>query len=67
MHAELHNELFLNNDSPFISKPSQAEVISCDGRITLQECLSAFKNMKKFKSLGIDGSTVEFYNFVGMT
>ena len=25
-HEELHNEIFLNNDNPFISKPSQAEV-----------------------------------------
>ena len=41
-HEELHNELFLNNDNPFISKPSQAEVYSCEGKIiTLQECLGA--------------------------
>ena len=36
-HEELHNELFLNNDNPFISKPSQAEIYSCKGKITLQE------------------------------
>ena len=42
-HEELHNELFLNNDNPFISKPSQAEVNSCEGKITLQECLGALK------------------------
>ena len=59
-HEELHNELFLNNDNPFISKPSQAEVCSCKGKITLQECLGALKNMKHFKSPGIDGFTVEF-------
>jgi len=52
-HEELHN-------NPFISKPSQAEVCSCEGKITLQECLGALKNMKHFKSPGIDGFTVEF-------
>jgi YHS domain-containing protein len=35
-HEELHNELFLNNDNPFISKPNQAEVYPCEGKITLQ-------------------------------
>jgi hypothetical protein len=40
-HEALHNELFLNNDNPFISKPSEAEVYSCEGKITLQECLGA--------------------------
>ena len=34
-HEELHNELFLNNDNPFISKLSQAEVNSCEDKITL--------------------------------
>ena len=58
-HEELHNELFLNNDNPFISKPSQAELCSCEGKITLQECLGALKNMKHFKSPGIDGFIVE--------
>jgi hypothetical protein len=41
------------NDNPFISKLSQAEVYSCEGKITLQECLGALKNMKIFKSPGI--------------
>ena len=35
-HEELHSELFLNNDNPFISKPNQAEVYPCEGKITLQ-------------------------------
>ena len=48
-YEELHNELFLNNDNSFISKPSQAEVNSCEGKITLQECLGALKNMKHYK------------------
>jgi hypothetical protein len=48
-HEALHNELYLNNDNPFISKPSQAEVNSCEGKITLQECLGALKNMKHYK------------------
>jgi hypothetical protein len=46
---ELHNEFFLNNENPFISKPSQAEVNICEGNITLQECLGALKNMKHYK------------------
>jgi hypothetical protein len=51
----------LNNDNPFISKPSQAEVYSCEDKITLQECLyllGALKYMKNFKSPGIDDFTV---------
>ena len=56
-HEELHNELFLDNGNPFISKLSQAEVYSCEGKITLQECLGALKNMKQIKSLGLDGFT----------
>ena len=59
-HEELHNELFLNNDNPFISKLSQAEVYYCEGKITLQECLGALKNMKIFKSPGIVDCTFEF-------
>jgi hypothetical protein len=59
-HEELHNELFLNNDNPFISKPSQAEVYSCEGKITLQECLGALKNIKNVKSPDIVGCTFEF-------
>ena len=59
-HEELHNELFLNNDNPFISKPSQAEVYSCEGKITLQECLGVLKNIKNVKSPGIVGCTFEF-------
>jgi hypothetical protein len=30
---------------------------------TFQECLFSLKNMKIFKSPGIDGFTVEFYKF----
>lgn len=51
----------MNNGNPFNSEPSQAEVNSCEGKITLQECLGALKNMNNFKSPGIDGFTVEFY------
>ena len=40
-HEKLNNELLLNNNNPFISKRSQAEVNSCEGKITLQECLGA--------------------------
>jgi hypothetical protein len=47
-HEELHNKLFLNNDNPFISKPSQVEINSCEGKMTLHECLGALKNEIKF-------------------
>ena len=51
----------MNNDNPFISKPNQAEVNSHEGKINLQECLGALKNMKNFKSPDIDSFTIEFY------
>ena len=60
---ESHSNLFFDNENPFIQKPSEEEVASCEGPITLQECLAALKNMKNFKSPGIDGFTVEFYKF----
>jgi hypothetical protein len=33
------------------------------GYLTFQECLFSLKDMKIFKSPGIDGFTVEFYKF----
>ena len=59
----VHIHLFSDNDNPFIIKPNEEEIDSCEGPITLQECLTSLKNMKYCKSLGIDGFTVEFYNF----
>jgi hypothetical protein len=38
-------------------------VVKCEGYLTFQECLFSLKNMKIFKSPGIDGFTVEFYKF----
>ena len=37
------------------------ELVSCDGKLTLQECTSAIKMMKLNKSPGLDGLTTEFY------
>jgi hypothetical protein len=47
----------------FITKPTKEEVVKCEGYLTFQECLFSLKNMKYFKSPGIDGFTVEFYKF----
>ena len=59
----IHKELFLDDTNPFISKPIQEEIDSCEGNITVEECLLVLKNMKNFKSPGLDGFTVEFYKF----
>jgi hypothetical protein len=47
-HEELHSKLFLNNDNPFISKPSQQEINSCECKLTQHECLGALKKEIKF-------------------
>ena len=61
-----HVDLFFNSNNPFITKPTKEEVVKCEGYLTFQECLFSLKNMKMFKSPGIDGFTVEFYKFFGM-
>ena len=53
----------MKDNNHYITKPSQGETDSCEGKITLQECLLVLKNMKNFKSPGLDGFTVEFYKF----
>ncbi|CAG2188988.1 unnamed protein product [Mytilus edulis] len=58
-----HRDTFLQHDNPFITKPNEEEVGSCEGPLTMQECLSSLKLMKNSKSPGIDGFTVEFYKF----
>ena len=57
------NATFMNENNPFLNKPSREEINSCEGQITLKECSIALKNMKNLKSPGIDGFTVEFYKF----
>ena len=60
---ETHRSTFLQHDNPFITKPIEEEVKSCEGPLSVQECLSSLKHMKNSKSPGIDGFTVEFYKF----
>ncbi|CAG2194572.1 unnamed protein product [Mytilus edulis] len=61
---ETHRSTFLQHDNPFITKPIEEEVESCEGPLSVQECLSSLKHMKNSKSPGIDGFTVEFYKFL---
>jgi hypothetical protein len=56
-------DLFFNSNTPFITKPTKEEVVKCEDYLTFQECLFSLKNMKFFKSPGVDGFTVEFYKF----
>ena len=51
-----HVDLFFYSNNPFITKPIKEEVVKCEGYLTFQECLFSLKNMKIFKSPGIDGS-----------
>jgi hypothetical protein len=53
--------LFFNSNNPCITKPTKEEVCECEGHLTFKECLFSLKNMKNFKSPGMDGFTVEFY------
>ena len=51
-----HVDIFFNSNDPFITKPTKEEVVKCEGYLTFPECLFSLKNMKIFKSPGIDGS-----------
>ena len=59
-----HSYIIFNDNHPFIIKPDTDEVNSCEGLLTIQECLTSLQKMKNCKSPGIDGFTVEFYKFV---
>lgn len=56
-------KLFFDDENPFIQKLSAEEAESCEGELTLNECLTALKNMSNEKSPGSDGYTVEFFKF----
>ncbi|CAG2199914.1 unnamed protein product [Mytilus edulis] len=47
---ETHRSTFLQHDNPFITKPIEEEVESCEGPLSVQECLSSLKHMKNSKS-----------------
>jgi hypothetical protein len=46
----------------FLNDENQKQL--CEGELTEQECLKAFKNMKNIKSPGNDGFTTEFYKLL---
>ena len=53
---------FFNQDS-IRTKLTPEEKDSCEGNISAKICLDALKSMGDGKSPGLDGFTVEFYNF----
>jgi hypothetical protein len=54
----LENYIFETNLERNIN---EEEFKICDGKLTIEECTSAFNMMKLNKSPGLDGLTVEFY------
>ena len=58
-----HSNMFCNSNNSFIQNPSKEEIESCEGPLSLQECLFSLKNMRNLKSPGVDGFTVEFYQY----
>ena len=57
-----HSTTFFNQDY-IRAKLTLEEKDSCEGNISAKECLDALKVMGDRKSPGMDGFTVEFYNF----
>ena len=43
------------------NKIDENDKLSCDGKVTVEECSYAIQKMKLNKSPGLDGMTVEFY------
>ena len=62
---EEHENLFFDDNNPFISKLSDEQRLLAEGDLKRSECLTALKNMKNSKSPGLDGYTTEFYKFFG--
>jgi hypothetical protein len=59
----LTERYIFNDNNPYTIKPGTDEVNSCEGLLTIQECLASLKQIENCKSHGIDGFTVEFYEF----
>ena len=51
--------LFLRHSE--IPKLSPDKVVTCEGKLTVEECLQSLQSFKEKKSPGNDGLTVEFY------
>ena len=53
--------MFFDNDK--VEKLNDEQRKNCEGLLTENECLNAFKSFQKHKSPGNDGFTAEFYSF----
>ena len=60
---DTNRALFFDDNNPFLNKLSDAQMQTCEGKLSLNECSKALANMKNGKSPGLDGFTVEFYKF----
>ena len=56
-------QLFFDENNPFLNKLSDEQRLQAEGELDERECLNALKNVKNGKSPGLDGYTIEFYNF----
>ena len=52
-------ELFLNNLN--VPRLTEQQMLSCEGKITLEECTKALESFQNNKAPGNDGIPVEFY------
>ena len=57
-----HLSTFFSRDN-IRPKLTPDEMVSCEGKISVKECLDALKAMGDGKSPGMDGFTAEFYKF----
>ena len=58
----------LNIDERFVEhsiKLTDEQRECCEGNLSFNECAKSLKSMKKGKSPGSDGYTVDFYKFFG--
>ena len=66
-NIKINNEnlkYFLNQKN--IPKLSRQQKLSCEGKVTIEECTNVLKSFKENKSPGNDGLTIEFYKFSGI-
>jgi len=61
--SETHEALFFDENNEFLRKLNDDQKLSCEGDLSVEECLLSLKKMKNSKSPGYDGYTVEFYKF----
>lgn len=61
--SETHEALFFDENNEFLKKLNDDQKLSCEGDLSVEECLLSLKKMKNSKSPGYDGYTVEFYKF----